>query len=924
MGGWKAVSSSKVDEQSLREILHAHGTSWETVSHVTATNSLAKGVRNTGVVGLPIATLVDLIVLPGVPDAALELEGFPGPDVLGRNGRTGYEQDLSNWQLQATGRRLRLGIKFDDALRRFVRTESSTRPQGRLLVRSRREFSRTLHALIAAGISPQDLSVNDDLGRTAVDTWTWLEKEIPSLVAPREDLWIDFDEFQAQSTVHARNLRNRIEQALERAFGVARGRRVIVHHGFYFFTPPQWALFQLLRRIPEVDQIFVVHDGGPNPAFETWRRFFVDKWDMPVPSSVGLMPDGERVTDELAPQAAALLKAFNGESVPCDSLAGALTVLECRNPTELARQLRSETVDGNGNPPRWFAADAVSVERLVRRLGRHTDSGSTDLAQLPIGSFLLAIHDCIRPLASGGTAVVLTEEAILNIAASGYLETTGLARPTTAYVSALRRALPFFKGCVAGQQWHERAHHLHRLIIAEVSPLGEKDSGSTDAERIQRAVGNPFRLTPWGDLSRDEAQGVAEVISSAVTLVEEMASRERIALKDHMQFLRQKLEQGMRGLAADEQRQITSKVEGFSVGLDEEIDIDGLIDVVTMLLGRSAEFDGLGDLETSSGAIRELRGLDALGLHKQAEDLHVTNLAAESFPSSAQAVGWPFRTDDMVGPTASVDSITVEILQARAENAALSDLYLLWLALDGVEQGHKITLSWISDVGGERHSPSSILSLLTRPPRATDAIQSRAGGLEVKFVASTGDMGALTERPAPLAHSATEVELAQAVEKIDPRAGAASMACPRRLALQWILGQSPAFQSVHHHSMLHGNVIGALVKLKLVSTNNALRAANDLWRHLTPGQRSSSRANRRVHENWSSAKAQWILTLRGKMDGTGPIDLAYQAAVGNKNPPLEVVVPAESEYLPPGVEDPAICNHCPVRLSCTVWAESTD
>ena len=170
------------------------------------------------------------------------------------------------------------------------------------------------------------------------------------------------------------------------------------------------------------------------------------------------------------------------------------------------------------------------------------------------------------------------------------------------------RALPFFKGCVTGQQWQERARHLHRLIIAEVLPLGEKDPDSTDVERIQRAIGNPFRLIPWGDLSRDEAEGVADVITSTVTLVEEMASRERIALKDHMRFLRLKLEQGMRGLAADEKRQITSKVEGFSVGLEDEIDVDGLIDVVTMLLGRSAEFDALGDLEPVDGATHEDRG----------------------------------------------------------------------------------------------------------------------------------------------------------------------------------------------------------------------------------------------------------------------------------------------------------------------------
>ncbi|WP_159615301.1 hypothetical protein [Arthrobacter zhaoguopingii] len=68
--------------------------------------------------------------------------------------------------------------------------------------------------------------------------------------------------------------------------------------------------------------------------------------------------------------------------------------------------------------------------------------------------------------------MVLSSESVLDIAASGYLETWELARPTSDFVSALRRALPFFHGCVTGDQWKERADHLHRLVIAEVEPLG--------------------------------------------------------------------------------------------------------------------------------------------------------------------------------------------------------------------------------------------------------------------------------------------------------------------------------------------------------------------------------------------------------------------------------------------------------------------
>ncbi|WP_159615300.1 hypothetical protein [Arthrobacter zhaoguopingii] len=71
---------------------------------------------------------------------------------------------------------------------------------GELLVRSRREFSLTVHGLIAGGIHPDELSVDGELPRTAVAAWNQLEKDIPSLTALRDDLWIDLDDFQRQST----------------------------------------------------------------------------------------------------------------------------------------------------------------------------------------------------------------------------------------------------------------------------------------------------------------------------------------------------------------------------------------------------------------------------------------------------------------------------------------------------------------------------------------------------------------------------------------------------------------------------------------------------------------------------------------------------------------------------------------------------
>lgn len=919
MGAWKAVSIPRVEVGHIRALLQEQDAVWESVAHVTATASLSRGIQETGTVASPIATLIDLIVWPGVADYSLPLDDFPGPDVLGRSGKKVYETQVRNWQMLARGRQMRLGIKFDEALRQFATSGGVNHRLARLLVRSRRDFGRTLRALIAAGVQPQDMSATDPLCETALSAWDALERNVPGLTATRDDLWIDFHEFESQATPKARNLRDRIEQALERVYGVRRGKRVIVHHGFYFFTPPQWALFQLLRGIPNVDQIFVIHDDSENPAFETWRRFFVEKWEMPAPS-----PAGSQTTNAKGgthPAGTAFLKSLRGETVEVNGLAERLSILECRSPAELVRQWRLEDAASNEDSPHWFAADAGSVERYMRRLSRKGEK-PTDLAQLPLGTFLLAVHDCIKPLPEGGAKMVLSEEALVDIVSSGYLVMKDGDLPSESDTIALRRALPFFRSCASGEEWRTRALHLHRLIIAEVEPLGGRDPTAADLKRISVAAANPLRLAPWADISLHEAVRIVELISAATRLIERISARERIVLKDHLQFLKESLEVGLRQLRDDDRQAIVAKVQGFSVGLDDEIAVEGVVDIVAMVLGSSPDFDNVDDPTATNTFVKDLRGLDVLGLHPTDGDLHLANLASGLFPGKSSVIGWPFRIDDMFRGRVSMEQvITVEILKLRAESASLSDLYLLWLALDGVQYDSKVTLSWVSELDGERRSLSPLVSLITSPTSFKPAISLRAGGITIANV-DLPDMSQYESGlPVPAHTPEALANLAEAVARIDPRAAASGKACARRLALQWLVGESHGFQAEHHQAMLYGNMVGALMRGHGYSRERAKQVADDFWRHLTAGQRSSSLSQSRV--KYRGAPEPWILTLGGNQDLSydSPIDFAYRAAMAMERPTIETVAPAESKFLPPGINDSGTCRQCPVRRDCAVWEE---
>lgn len=915
MGEMQALALSRVSREAITQALQQEtGLDWAEVAHVTATTTLARAIQEGGHLALPVATLIDLVTLPGLPgEMSLTLDQFPGSDVFASNPKD-HRARIRNWQQGASGRRLRTGIQVDDSLRRFVREHAPDRV-GRALLSSRRQYATTVHALVAAGVRPDTLKAKDPAGRLAARAWAQAEVDVPSLGAPRELLWVNLEDLEEQTTPAARGLRERIDDALATAFG-PKDRRTIVHHGFYFYNPVQWAFFQALARVPGIDQVFIVHDDGENPAFSTWRYFFRTEWQMPAPRPA---PVGDEVT--------AAARAFRDVLTGVEAgTPDTVRVVECRSPAELVRLWRAETAEGQEVPVR-FAASAEQVERYVGRLGRPISSDSADveqaavpkLSQLPVGSFLLALHGCVTQDDEGAVSFTLTADALLDMVASGYLD---VGEPAGgAPTPVLRRVLPYFAGCRSADEWTGRAEELVDAIEGRVAPRGARDDSDDDATRIESAAANPTRLVPWADLSFADAVRVRDTVLNVVRLLQETTARERVVLGDHLRTVRQRLDRALRRLPPDEARAVEAKLRGLGVLTDEEIDVAGLVDVVAMILGRNFELEDREGEDPSSTRVTKLRGLDALGLARVAKDLHLANMAEDAFPTAAQAVGWPFTLDDLRASTDdAVEPVTAGLLEMRAQTAGLSDLYLFWLALDGVGNEGTVTVSWVSDAAGERRRLSPIVSLLT-VPASTDAVKQVAGGVPVEQGPSPAEQDADRARPEPAMPDEDEEALRAAVDSVHTSAGAASRACPRRFAIQWAMGPTASFGPTHLQSMLYGNVLGAL-EVGGVSLLDARATGNVLWPHLTDGQRASSYDKRVVKQG--GAKPAWVRNLKGTQNGSGDLDAAYQMAKDGIPPDELDVAPDEAALLPPRAATAEVCAVCPVQARCAQWRDPRD
>lgn len=914
---FEAISVSSVRKPCLEEAFASSGYSWNEACHITATRSLSLAFAHSGAVACSIATLQDLIVIsPDQPGTAISVENFPHFEDFNPEDPLAYIKASGRWVSASGGMRAQLGVRFDDKLREFRRINGQLATNCAILLHSRREFQKTIEELTAAGIEPSDsfISPESDFARTAVKVWRWLEAELPELSRVREVLWEPFSADADESEMKAVFLR--VRGALARVFG-HRERWLLVHHGFYFYTPPQWALFKLLERCGFVDQLFIIHDDGRTPVFETWRRFFTSKWEMPEPKSV-------QVEEEPTPSARAFASVWRGNRVDPSSLEN-LRIYECRSPSELVQlhlMLRTGAGESGESQHRLHAPASGKIRRYIERLSPVPGAQKANLAQLPVGAFLLRLHECIRADSYGSPELVLTGEGLVDMAMSGYLELPGGLEIASSLGGAIRRALPFFGDCRLVSQWIERAVQLERSVIDVSQSLGGREESHSDLERMSSVWANPLRLAPWVDLSVTEAARIRAIVHAIGRLLHDLASQERIRFQNHFEFLVSRIKEGMRNLPAQEREQIEAKLDGFRIGLDGDVDVTGLIDIVVLLLGRDASEDSTG--EGPDAVVAPLRSLDAQGFIRTDRSIHLTNMADGSFPLGVQPVGWPFSLDDLV----DADPITKELLQTRSECAQMSDLYLLWLALDGVEPNREIVISWISDVGGEPRNPSSVLSMLTVPRTpAWTAVLKRSGGVPVRQVPSAADDPPIHSAPAPNSVDADRRAVALALKRIPVTASAASKACPRRFAIQWALSNSPSFEPEFLQTMLFGNMVGALAKGEFRTHKAPLDLCNDLWRFLSIGERTSS-LEKSVVKPGGGPDANWVLTLYGSSYRNEPLDLAYRASRAREAVP---VTTADLQFrsdtflpLPLAGKLAEVCKYCPVATRCRYWTDPDD
>jgi hypothetical protein len=887
--------------------LTAHGVEWQNAIHVCSSGAFAGHLLRTNVTAVHIVPLIDLFVFPQMPaEVALSRAHFPTHNEGGSH--TEYAEAMSRWVSMTQGRKIRMRVRANNLLRSLARTSGARHHH--TIYQARYSFIETLERLVREGFTPDDVMSTGGLTAAAVDVWRHIEAEIPGFTTVRDVLWNHKDSANQPNTNATHAQPGELLATIRHVRHDHVPAQTLVFHGFHYHHPQHWAFIQLLAEQPELTVIIVVHSDGKNPALSGVLQFYTAELGWPKPT---IYPVDETPT----PAAAVLLNALHG--IRIDPESADLQIQMSHTPADfvghinMARTLiRVDPDAGVTEIPRLYAADSYTINRYFERLDIANPSRHTDLSKLPIGIFLLRLHECITidPSDRTRSIITLSTNSVTDIIASNYLVVDGAQ--TVQWLGAWTAAAGFFQDCLSPDEWSARAVSLCSLLARIHQPGAPTTNPLQDLARIDRAARSFIRLVPWADISPSAGEMIARIINEIISVLTRLTHREAIHLREHHMFLLAELSRSMQHIPATEYQAIQEKLTGYGVGMDEEVFVEGLFDIVSMLLSRSVDFDN-DESEEYQGRFSAIRHLEMLGLERTTHPIHLANLAEGIFPAANAISYWPFGLDGM---NTQRNAVSATINALRRETAHLSDLYMLWLALDGVEQ-NTITLSWIAAVAGEKRNRSTLLDLIGYPnPTASNhAYCAAVGGIPITPAPVQPHMFDQIPAPTPEVITADHVEQYTAYRYFHRHAAATVMLCQRRFALQWVLGRSIAHTQEHIVNMLYGNLRGIAEIGNEAITEDLIEA---LWPQLSNGEKASSYAKKRIRRG--GANPVWLYTLSGSRDrkSEDAFSRTYQTLV-YRHPVVAHPIPVGT-FLPPGVNEYARghCDRCPVKSRCAV------
>ncbi|MCP8970937.1 hypothetical protein [Ectobacillus ponti] len=613
------------------------------------------------------------------------------------------------------------------------------------------------------------------------DSWLKTEKE-----RAFQAVWAKFAEEDEAVREHYEKLEKAISRDdLQQAIRALRGGNVsldedihLVLHGFYFVTPEQQIVLEILRKQGLRITFFQYYDGRYAETFDFIKAFVTDRFGWPSPE--------QWVYDAVANQAGTgiadtFLSAY--EKRPVQPLAAKKEVTAYPSFFDFLHDVilpHFPIGGGEQRPVNIIAPNEKQLNELLLSYYPELNHKKRNFLSYPIGRFLVGLHEIYN-----NGQLHMTEENLSELFSSGWLYDEFTREHAQDYTYDLQQLFPYLQGCGELSTWVSR---LEQLIVQGLGM--EKAFPAGRENRIVRSMRSPFAKIGHFAVPLDRVKQVKrfmEMIHSMAHSLFEKSDSSNIHL--HFKRLQGILRKHGKGVAliANENEKLLIQELGQKLQYIQDDSEFLYTDLQTALhFYLSGKLD-----DRDEEHITSFIEIDGEMFKPQDHTIYLTGLDEQSLPLGAQGVPWPLQAETF--EKLSEEHVALELHTIRSRANKLISRYLFFIALNLPQE--QLRLSWIKNmVNQENLQPALYIKQL---------------GLEVK---SEPDSSRHTEAAyMPYDFSEEESSKEDKVEAMKTLAFEDFLAeyvqCPRRFYYSYLTEEYPVFSSDFMHQFLFSEIV---------------------------------------------------------------------------------------------------------------------
>lgn len=545
------------------------------------------------------------------------------------------------------------------------------------------EVLDSIRFLIEANSEPN--SLNDD----------WIKTSSKERVFKK--IWEIFIKTDLASQKHYRDLRKpitkeRLQKAIKSLNKDAAEISVpedlhIVLHGFYFVTPEQQIIFEIMSNHDFRITFFHYYDSRYTETFDFIKAFVTDRFGWPSPE--------EWIYDDFLSAA---------------STSVAHTFLEVYESGKKHQVKSNETIIGY---PSFFdflqdvilpflpikksqehptftdeklkiiSPNAKQLNELLLTYYPELNSKKRNFLSYPIGRFLVNLHQIYKK-----EQLLLTEEIIMELFSSGWLYDESTNENAQNYTYELEQLFPYLQGAGPASAWINRLEKLieQGLIIEEAFPIVQEN-------RIVRSMRSPFAKISHFALPLDRIKQINRFLINIQQMAETLFDDSAPAKIDlHFKRLKEILNKNGKGaslIANENERILINELEKKldQIHDDSEFLYDDLQTALHFYLSGKLDDNDL-------NFINDFVEIDGEMFKPTNRSIYLTGLDENSLPLGSPSVPWPLQAETFEKLSEHHISLQLHSIRSRA-NKSISR-YLFFIALN--LQSDSVKMSWIKNI----------------------------------------------------------------------------------------------------------------------------------------------------------------------------------------------------------------------------------